>query len=130
MFCFSVIFCVIFADRFFFLGDSIHFDGAHFFIRWIGLKPPTDSDPFIFTRNAEGGVIAVNALLMGCETDIDWGGWLVFENFLLCSLAPETGWWFDDKYESMEGSESLTSMIITYHHLSLSYFDIICILIC
>jgi len=31
-----------------------------------------------------GGVIAVNALLMGCETDIDWGGWLVFENFLLC----------------------------------------------
>ena len=96
------------------------------FIRWIGLKPPTDSDPFIFTRNAEGGVIAVNALLMGCETDIDWGGWLVFENFLLCSLAPETGWWFDDKYESMEGSESLTSMIITYHHLSLSYFDIIC----
>eukprot|EP00438_Fugacium_kawagutii_P020015 Skav218961 [mRNA] locus=scaffold1876:61938:68746:- [translate_table: standard] len=34
-----------------------------------------------------GGVIAVNALLMGCETDIDWGGWLVFENFLLCPLA-------------------------------------------
>lgn len=31
-----------------------------------------------------GGVIAVNALLMGCETDIDWGGWLVFENGLLC----------------------------------------------
>eukprot|EP00438_Fugacium_kawagutii_P034701 Skav231172 [mRNA] locus=scaffold3252:323366:332022:- [translate_table: standard] len=36
-----------------------------------------------------GGVIAVNALLMGCETDIDWGGWLVidawrYENVLLC----------------------------------------------
>ena len=31
-----------------------------------------------------GGVIAVNALLMGCETDIDWGGWLVIENVLLC----------------------------------------------
>ena len=40
---------------------------------------------------ASGGVIAVNALLMGCETDIDWGGWLVFENFLLCSLAWEKG---------------------------------------
>ncbi|CAJ1394592.1 unnamed protein product [Effrenium voratum] len=31
-----------------------------------------------------GGVIAVNALLMGCETDYKWGGWLVIENFLLC----------------------------------------------
>lgn len=31
-----------------------------------------------------GGVIAVNALLMGCETDIDWGGWMVIENVLLC----------------------------------------------
>ncbi|CAJ1375766.1 unnamed protein product [Effrenium voratum] len=30
-----------------------------------------------------GGVIAVNALLMGCETDINWGGWLVIENVLL-----------------------------------------------
>jgi len=31
-----------------------------------------------------GGVIAFNALLMGCETDYEWGGWVVIENFLLC----------------------------------------------
>ncbi|CAE7667566.1 OGT [Symbiodinium pilosum] len=31
-----------------------------------------------------GGVIAFNALLMGFETDYEWGGWAVIENFLLC----------------------------------------------
>eukprot|EP00931_Biecheleriopsis_adriatica_P044467 TRINITY_DN25436_c0_g6_i1.p1 TRINITY_DN25436_c0_g6~~TRINITY_DN25436_c0_g6_i1.p1 ORF type:complete len:693 (+),score=118.43 TRINITY_DN25436_c0_g6_i1:52-2079(+) len=31
-----------------------------------------------------GGVIAFNAVLMGCETDFVWGGWIIIENILLC----------------------------------------------
>ena len=38
-------------------------------------------------RSVPGGVIAFNALLMGFETDYEWGGWAVIENFLLCFLA-------------------------------------------
>uniref|UniRef100_A0A6V0K7Z6 EF-hand domain-containing protein n=1 Tax=Zooxanthella nutricula TaxID=1333877 RepID=A0A6V0K7Z6_9DINO len=29
------------------------------------------------------GVIIVNALIMGCETDIEWGGWVYFEQVML-----------------------------------------------
>lgn len=58
------------------------------FIGKVNRKNPDEDAGFAAMSGwSPGGVIAVNALLMGCETDIDWGGWLVFENFLLCPLA-------------------------------------------
>ena len=75
-------------------------------------------------------MIAFNALLMGFETDYEWGGWAVIENFLLCTLAAPSVSWLRGSYhrssllqvsaEPVGGGESKTPLKLQALHCLIS----------